>query len=326
MTFLTVTDISKQEKGNPVVQNINFTQNAFQKIAIAGETGSGKTTLLKMIAGLVQPTTGEIRFKTKRVLGPEEHLMPGHPGIAYMSQHFELRNNYWVHEILEYANTLSVEKATALYTVCRIDYLLQRRTDQLSGGEKQRIALARLLTTSPELLLLDEPYSNLDMVHKRIMKSVVHDLGEKLGITCLMVLHEAPDILSWADTILVMKDGEIIQQGKPETVYRYPVNEYCAGLFGQYNRVSNNLAGLIASANNIRLDGRKMLIRPEHFIITSSADAFKGTVQDILFWGNYYTLDVSISGELIRVQTTGNRFSKGETVYISVLPADIVYL
>ncbi len=206
MTLLTVKNISKKEKENLVVKDINFTQNPFQKIVIAGETGSGKTTLLKMIAGWIQPTTGEIRFKQKRVLGPEEHLIPGHPGIGYLSQHFELPNNYWVHEILEYANTLTLEQAIALYTVCRIEHLLQRRTDQLSGGEKQRIALARLLTASPQLLLLDEPFSNLDMLHKKIMKSVIHDIGEKLGITCLMVLHEAPDILSWADTILVMKE------------------------------------------------------------------------------------------------------------------------
>ena len=211
MAMLMVKGISKHDKGIFTIKDICFSQEAFQKIAIAGETGSGKTTLLKMIAGWIQPSAGEIRFGQERVLGPEEHLMPGHPGIAYLSQHFELRNNYWVHEILEYANLLTQQEADNIYAVCRIGHLLQRRTDQLSGGEKQRIALARLLITSPVLLLLDEPFSNLDMVHKKIMKLVIEDIGGKLGITCLMVLHEAPDILSWADTILVMKDGEILR-------------------------------------------------------------------------------------------------------------------
>jgi ABC-type multidrug transport system ATPase subunit len=126
MAMLEVTGIGKQENGHFILKDVGFTQNPFQKIVIAGETGSGKTTLLKIIAGWIQPGTGEIRFNQKKVLGPDEHLIPGHAGIAYLSQHFELRNNYWVHEILEYANTLTPEAADALYNVCRIDHLLKR--------------------------------------------------------------------------------------------------------------------------------------------------------------------------------------------------------
>jgi iron(III) transport system ATP-binding protein len=156
---------------------ISFTQQKARKLAIAGETGSGKSTLLKMIAGLAQPAEGEIRFRGERVLGPQERLVPGQPGIAYLSQHFELWNNYRVEEILSYANDLSVEAAAALYAICRIDHLLARRTDQLSGGERQRIALARLLVRPPRLLLLDEPFSNLDHIHKSLLKTVIRDIG-----------------------------------------------------------------------------------------------------------------------------------------------------
>ncbi|MEJ0101373.1 MAG: ABC transporter ATP-binding protein [Bacteroidota bacterium] len=237
MAFLNVSGISKKEGQGFSVRDISFAQEQFQKIAIAGETGSGKTTLLKMIAGLIQPDAGEIVFNGKKVLSPYEKLIPGHPGIAYLSQHFELRNNYRVEEELESKNLLTEKEADEIYSICRIQHLLKRRTDQLSGGERQRIVLARLLTMSPELLLLDEPFSNLDAIHKNIIKSVIYDIGEKLKITCIMVLHDAPDILSWADTILIIKDGQIIQKGIPEQVYRQPVNEYCAALLGEYSLI-----------------------------------------------------------------------------------------
>ena len=207
MALLQLLNVSRKESGIAAVEKISFTQQRLQKIAIAGETGSGKTTLLKLIAGLIQPTSGEIKFEGKRVEGPLEKLLPGHPQIAYLSQHFELRNNYRVEEELEAKNLLTEIEADTIYKVCRIQHLLKRKTDQLSGGERQRIVLARLLTTSPELLLLDEPFSNLDAVHKNIIKDVINDISVQMNITCIMVSHDAPDILSWAERILVMKDG-----------------------------------------------------------------------------------------------------------------------
>src|SRR5262245_12183328 len=110
MALLTVDNISKRGNESFIVKPISFVQDPFQHIAIAGETGSGKTTLMKMIAGLVQPDSGEIRLDNERVIGPNEKLLPGHKHIAYLSQYFELRNNYYVHEILDYANQLTDEE------------------------------------------------------------------------------------------------------------------------------------------------------------------------------------------------------------------------
>ena len=326
MVMLTVTGISKQGPGNFAVKNISFAQLALQKVAIAGETGSGKSTLLKLIAGLLQPDIGEIKFNQKRVEGPAERLIYGHPGIAYLSQHFELRNNYRVQEILDYGNTLTQHEADSLYSVCRISHLLMRRTDQLSGGERQRIALASLLTATPELLLLDEPFSNLDMAHKKIMKSVLNDVSEKLGVTCLMVLHEASDILSWADMILVMREGEIIQEGTPEHIYKYPVDEYCAGLFGQYNLLDSGLADTIEMLYGIARSQKKMMIRPEYIRITNEQGSIQGIVKNVLFWGNFYTIDVEAKQESIRIQTEQGDHTVGEVLSFSVSPFDIWFL
>lgn len=327
MALLKVAGLGKQEKGKFTVKDIHFVQQPLQRIAIAGETGSGKTTLLKMIAGLIQPDTGEIQFDNKRVVGPYEKLIPGHPGIAYLSQHFELRNNYRVEEELEAVNKLPGKDANELYNICRIEHLLKRKTNELSGGERQRIVLARLLSTFPKLLLLDEPFSNLDAVHKSIIKSVINDISLKLKVTCIMVSHDALDILSWADRILVMKDGELIQEGTPEHIYQQPVNEYCAGLFGEYNLIHSNHSKIFAAIPGINLNGKQPLIRPEHFNITTKGNnALAGTIQNILFWGSYHTLDVLIEHQLIRVKTGNDQLAMGDTVYLSLSPDDVWFV
>jgi ABC-type sugar transport system ATPase subunit len=326
MALLVVAGTGKMENDRWIVKNISFTQQPFQKIAIAGETGSGKTTLLKLIAGLSQPSSGEILFKGRKVKGPEEKLIPGHPAIAFMSQYFELRNNYWVHEILEYANKLSDEEAQSIYAVCQVDHLLKRRTDQLSGGEKQRIALARLLIGSPELLILDEPYSNLDAIHKSTIKKVIEDIGEQLGITCLLVSHDAEDVLSWADTILLMKEGEIIQHGTPEQVYYEPVNEYAAALLGEYNLLSWETAGLFLQSDLGR-HGENLFIRPGDLNISlTNTNDVKGVVQKILFTGAAYLVDVTVENQTLRIAVTKSQFKRGDMVYLSLARASNWYL
>jgi len=325
MALLKVSGVSRKEKAIFTVKDVSFTQKPFQKIAIAGETGSGKTSLLKMIAGLLQPDTGEIIFEGKKVRGPNDQLIPGQAGIAYLSQHFELRNNYWIHEILSYANELGSDKAAALYKIGRIDHLLNRRTDQLSGGEKQRIALTRLLIGSPRLLLLDEPFSNLDAVHKGIMKSVIDDITLKPVITCIMVSHDAPDTLPWADTILVMKDGEIIQQGKPEQVYRQPIDEYCAALFGDYNLV-NAVDAAVLHPKKGASNQKKLLVRPEQLIISTNGAGLAATIQSISFMGSYYTIEAFTGRQLLKIKCISHRLTKGENVQLSLADASVQYM
>ncbi|MBY0479427.1 MAG: ABC transporter ATP-binding protein [Chitinophagaceae bacterium] len=324
MALLTVNGVSKQERGNFVVKEISFTQMPFEKIAIAGETGSGKTTLLKMIAGLIEPDAGEIQFQHKKIIGPNDQLIPGHPGIVYLSQYFELRNNYWVYDLMEMANKLSEAEANTIYSICQIEHLLKRRTNQLSGGEKQRIALAKLLTTSPKLLLLDEPFSNLDAAHKQTIKSVIHEIGIQLGISCIMVSHDALDVLSWADTILILKDGAVVQQGTPKQIYYQPANEYCAALFGTYNLINVGNKQILAALKGAEADEQQLLIRPEQIKIkTENKTALKGSIAKVLFFGSYYMLDVVIDQQLLHVKTEKGAYAEGEQIYLSIDAADL---
>jgi ABC-type sugar transport system ATPase subunit len=232
MSLLNVSGISKKQGEEFVLKNINFIQESLQRIAIAGSTGSGKTTLLKIIAGFIQPDAGEVLFEGGRVKGPLEKLLPGHSQIAYLSQNFELRNNYRVEELLHMANKFSNSDADLIFEVCRIGHLLNRWSDELSGGERQRIAFAKALITAPKLLLLDEPFSNLDAIHRNILKTVINDIEERLNTTCILVSHDPVDLLSWADEIIVLHEGKIVQRNVPVQIYTHPVNEYVAALFG----------------------------------------------------------------------------------------------
>lgn len=314
--FLEVKAVTRQEGGRTAVNSISFTQAAGQRIAIAGETGSGKTSLLKMIAGLVQPGSGEVLFQGKRVRGPLEKLIPGHPEIACLSQYFELRNNYRVEEELDCKNKLSEEEAERIYEVCRIRHLLKRKTNQLSGGERQRIVLAALLTTRPRLFLLDEPYSNLDPLHRDVIKSVIQDIGNVFDISFILVSHEAQDTLSWADHILVLKDGQLVQQGSPQEVYYNPADIYTAALLGDYNL----LGGDFFPGFNTP-DHKKLFVRPGDIQLSlqqQTGNTGFGTVASVSFCGPYYTAQVIVNNQLIKVHTVQVPPAPGTLVYLTL--------
>jgi len=319
MAFLTVDHISKTEQGRQIVQPISFVQERLQRIAIAGETGSGKSTLLKMVAGLIQPDSGTVLFEEKKVLGPLDRLLPGHPKIAYLSQHFELRNNYRVEELLAMANKLPQNEADMVYAICQIQHLLKRKNDELSGGERQRIALARLLTTSPALLLLDEPFSNLDRMHKDTIKSVIEDIGNKLHITCILVSHDAADTLSWADRIMIMRNGALVQEGTPHQLYYHPVDEYTAALLGEYNLIDANLHPVFVNMLGEAAAGKRVLLRPEQLSFGSVAHtSVAATVQQVYFYGSHYMIHVLADGLPVKVRTSSYLFDPGDQVQLTL--------
>ena len=327
MVFLDLQAVTKYERGNTVLHPLHFTMQEGERVAIAGETGSGKSTLLKLIAGLLQPNEGQVYFEGMRVLGPDEQLLPGHPKIAYLSQHFELRNNYKVHEIIAMTNQLDPASAQQVFDVCRISHLMLRRTDELSGGEKQRIALAKQLTSVPKLLLLDEPFSNLDRVHKELIRTVIEDICNTLKVTCLLVSHDATDLLSWADRILIMQDGQLVQQGTPKQLYHHPVNEYVAALMGEYNLINTKTHPVFLQMLGEGVRGKRALIRPEQLSISVSRPVHphfvEGVVQKVWFYGAYYSIDVLIDGFVIKVRTTAFLFNVGDIVFVTVPTAAV---
>ncbi len=307
--MLSVKNIVKKQGDHFLLNNISFHQQKGEKIAIAGETGSGKTTLAKIAAGLEQADSGEVLFDGQTVKGIHDKLMPGHKGIAYLSQYFELSNNYRVSELLAYANDLSDDFSEELYHICRIDHLLQRWSQTLSGGEKQRVALAKLLTTKPRLLILDEPFSNLDWIHKTQLKEVLDNIEQHFQINFILVSHDANDIIPWADKILVMKGGEIVQAGTPHIIYFHPKTEYVAGLFGRYNLFPPE----IISGN--RLDSSH-IIRPEQLLISNAGIA--AVVEKILFYGSHYELRVRIQEHVFFIKVDNDNYLPGQIVQLQL--------
>lgn len=309
MDFLRVTNVSKKHGNDFLLDNISFSQAMGHRIAIAGETGSGKTTLMRIIAGLGQADSGTVFFEGKQVKGIDEKLMPGHKGIAYLSQHFELPNKYRVSELLSYANDLTDKANEELYAVCDIRHLMHRWSHTLSGGEKQRVALAKLLTTAPRLLLLDEPYSNLDLHHRRRLKNVVWNLGEKLGVTCMLISHEPDDILPWADEVFVMQYGRIVQRGTPQLVYKQPASEYVAGLLGAYNVLMPTLAAKLGMSAT-------SLLRPEDIVISIEGGGIPAIINKVLYNGGHYELEVTAEEQTLIISVPDEMFRKGDAIHI----------
>ncbi len=315
MHLLSVEDISREEEGRTLVKEVCFSISAGKKIALMGETGSGKSTVMKMMAGLVQPSSGNTFFEGSRVKGPDEVLLPGHEAIAYLSQHFELRNNYRVHELLEMANKMEDEEAAEIYSICRINHLLDRKVHQLSGGERQRIALARLLVGKPRLLLLDEPFTNLDLFNNRIINDVIRQICNKMAITCVLVSHDPVEVLSWADELLIMKHGELIFQGSPKEAYAMPKDEYIAGLLGEYNMISPAQETLYTLFG---FEGKEetMFVRPEKIDIGKDpTKGIPGVVIEVKFLGAHHSLLVK-TNEMDLIVYTESAPGINEMVYV----------
>ncbi|MFZ9982216.1 MAG: ABC transporter ATP-binding protein [Cyclobacteriaceae bacterium] len=316
MSFLDVSQVTYNLPGFSLAE-LSFTQEEGVKIAFAGETGSGKTTILKLIGGLLQPNSGSIRLRNQLIQGPAEKLVPGHEQIAYLSQFFELPKFLRVEQVLQYASAMSEPALNRIIRICEIDHLMERKTDQLSGGERQRIALARLLVTGPELLLLDEPFSNLDAMHRIQMKYVLERVSDQLGITSILVSHDSGDTLPWADFIFVLQDGHLVQQGRPEHIYRKPVNAYAASLFGKFNLFPIDEQS----------PDRQAFLRPDDLVFTESADAeFTGTVSRISFNGPHYEVQVETGQGLITVISPKPNFKTGDIVRMCVLPERVHFM
>ena len=170
-----------------------------------------------------------------------------------------------------------------------------------------------LLIKQPQLLVLDEPFSNLDPINTDTFKNVLDDITERLKITCILTSHDPHDTLSWADEILVMKNGKLVQQGTPQELYHKPVNEYVAGMFGKYNLLTAEQAALFG----IEANGKNVMLRPEEFFISAS-EGVKGIIQRISFWGSFYEVEVLVNDVKIVVRMGRNEWNVGEEIFIRI--------
>lgn len=229
------------------VRNVTTSISNGKIIAIVGESGSGKSTLLKLIYGLLSPDTGLVSFKGKPILGPDEKLIPGHDSMKMVTQDFSLNTYAKVYDnvasMLPNTNLkYKEEKSWEIMKFLRIDHLYNKRVSDLSGGEQQRVAIARAIITEPEVLLMDEPFSQVDTPLKTHLRADIKRLSHDLGITVILVSHDPVDGLSLADEIIVLNKGEIVESGSPEVLYNHPKNVYTARLLADCNILTNSEA------------------------------------------------------------------------------------
>lgn len=240
--MLKVTGISFAYDKDSVLDDIDFSVEKGEHLAIMGESGCGKSTLLKLIYGSLQPSSGEIYWGKKKVKGPLFKLVPGESYIKYMSQSFDLMGVTTVAEnIAEYLSVIYPkelkERTEELLGVIEMTQFADTKVKYLSIGQQQRVALARALAQKPELLLLDEPFSHIDNFRKNSLRRNLFNYLKEEQITCLTATHDHNDILPFADRVLVLKDKQIMADRPILELYKSPRNLYVASLFGEANLV-----------------------------------------------------------------------------------------
>jgi len=236
------------EGGAPAVCAVSARVEKGEVLALVGESGSGKTTLLRLAAGLEAPDEGEVLLGDKTVAGPAVWLPPERRGVGLVFQDGALFPHLSVAENVAYG--LKGREAEARQST--VDFMLamvglsgmgKRFPHELSGGERQRLAVARALAPQPKVILLDEPFSNLDPALRRSLREEIRSILKKLKATAILVTHDTDDALCVGDRVAVLRKGSIIQIGTPQEIYRHPKNGYCARLFGPANGLRLNGCG-----------------------------------------------------------------------------------
>lgn len=320
--LISLQNISKQYSDNVIggVIGINLSIKKGDFIAIVGESGSGKSTLLKLIYGLLAPDSGEVSFKGEHLAGPDKKLIPGHDSMKMLCQDFDLNLYARVYENI--GSMLSnedlqgkKEKSAAIMKLLGIEQLANKKIVELSGGEQQRVALARAIITEPEVLLLDEPFSQLDASLKTQLRADLKRLNDQLGITIILVSHDPVDGLTLANKLIILKDGKLIESGQPEELYANPAHIYTAKLLGN----AFTLPAEEAKSLGIRAKQDVVMIYPEWVELKSSWSSRTYRIKEIFYKGFYEDLLLERDGiELIAINHKLGTFKKEQKIQVSI--------
>jgi len=310
--FLQATSVSRIYHGiHPSgIQKIDLTINRGQITAIIGESGSGKSTLLQLLYGLLSPDSGEIKFKGERVWGPEEKLIPGHDAMKMVTQNTNDLNLFarvWDNVAIMLPSTdlkAKQEKTQQILTRLKIDRLADKQPVSLSGGEKQRVAIARALITSPEVLLLDEPFNQVDTSFREGLQRDIRQIVKDTGLTVIIVSHDPAEVLSMADVLLVLRDGVIVESGDPRTLYDDPKNLCTAQLLTNCNVLTSDEAKICG----IKSNANQVAVYPGWIQTIKSIGNRKWEIKQVLFKGDSEDLLLEYNGITIRAQN--DRFGK----------------
>lgn len=272
-----------------VLKNINFSLQKGEHLCVMGESGCGKSTLLKLLYGLLDCTQGQIFWNEIEVLGPKYNLVPGFESFKYVAQDFDLMPYISVHEnIKKFLSRFYPEEAEIrtqeLLDVIDMTAFANEKVKTLSGGQQQRVAIARALAKEPQLILLDEPFSQIDNFKKNTLRRKLFSYLKEKKIACIVATHDRNDALSFADAMLIIRNNEVISKGNPTEIYNNPKNNYVASLFDD--------------TNELNIDGNKVLKYPHQLKIAEKSN-FNGKVVNTYFKGFYWLLAVEFKEQVI---------------------------
>ncbi len=351
MVKVTLDNVSKFFGKVKAVVDLNLEVRDGEFVALLGPSGCGKTTTLLMIAGIYKPTKGRILFDEVDVTD----LPPKDRNIGMVFQSYALYPHMTVYDNIAFPLKLKKvpkheidKKVKEVAKLLQIDNLLNRKPAQLSGGQQQRVALGRALVKEPDVLLLDEPLSNLDAKLRVMMRAEIKRLQKELKITTIYVTHDQVEAMSMADRIAVMRAGRLQQYAEPEVLYNKPINLFVAGFIG--NPPMNFIEGSIKEENGeyyFESEGLKLKlskdlgelvaskstdvvlgIRPEHIRVITSGEvdnAIDATVYVIEPLGRDLVINVKVDNTLLKILSTpGLKLEPGQKVKL-VFPEEKIH-
>ncbi len=349
MAGVTLSGVSKtySQAGLPAINDLNLEIRDGQFVTLLGPSGCGKTTTLRLIAGYMAPDAGTIHVGERLVSSKDTLILPEHRGMGMVFQNYAVWPHKTVFQNVVFGLKLrkvpaskareGVEQALALVGLSGYE---NRLPNELSGGQQQRVALARSIVVEPEILLLDEPLSNLDAKLREHMRSELKQLQRRIGITFIYVTHDQAEALALSDQIAVIHEGCLQQFGPPREVYNRPVNRTVADFMGNVNLLEGKVLSSDGRKGEILIAGRlrtvaalpagiqagaaiDVALRPENIELKrlENASAASGTVVDHTFLGNISEYQVALDNQRLRVQTHPSaNIALGDAVEISFAP------
>lgn len=325
---------------NIVISDLSVEVKKGEFFTLLGPSGCGKTTLLRMIAGFNTIEGGEFYFGDRLV----NDLNPSKRNIGMVFQNYAIFPHLTVRQNVAFglkARKFSSEeirkKTDEFLELMQIAEYSERLPEKLSGGQQQRVALARALVIKPDVLLMDEPLSNLDAKLRVEMRGVIKEIQNKLNITTIYVTHDQEEAMAVSDRIAVMKKGIIQQIGSPKDLYQRPANKFVAGFIGKTNMIARKLEHIgntskivISDSYSIDLPGSNQLksqqvllsIRPEDYQIVETGEGLSATVNDSIFLGlmtNYFvTLETGERADIIQESTINSIYGKNSLIKLRI--------
>jgi iron(III) transport system ATP-binding protein len=336
---LSVEKLSRRYGSTLAVNQVSLTAQRGEIVCLLGQSGCGKTTLLRLIAGIEQPDSGIVRFGPRTVSGPDLCVPPEHRAVGLVFQDYALFPHLTILEnamfgLAKLAATERRERARSALARASLAEHADSYPHMLSGGEQQRAALARALAPQPELMLMDEPFSNLDRRLRDSVRDQTLDILRASGITTIIVTHDPEEALRIADRIVLMRKGTVVQTGTPQEMYRSPATLFAARFFSELSAVSatclNGRAdtpfGSFAALGIA--DGAPVTVGVRPHSLSLDENGIPARVIGHQFLGDSTEMTLVIDGvpEPVMARLPQTSARAGDTVRLKVLPETVVVL